>query len=528
MRDDRHLTTPSRDRDAEEVLRATLSAVPCTAFVVDWEGRIRSGWNDRATDLFGQSAREAQGRILDDLIEPVGTGQGEADLRPSPDGRVKGPLPALIRAPDEQPIPAEVTVAPFRNHRGQVAGGVVFVQDRSYQATLEAQLRQAQKLEAVGQLAGGIAHDFNNLLTIVQTNTELLQDQLATLGAGDTAEEHLSDIGEAVARGSELVRRLMAFGRSEPERVRTADLGELISGYARTLQRILPDDVKVEVAVGPGVPPVRVDPGAIQQIVLNLATNAKDAMSAGGSLRLTVTATESDDSRPGVLLSVADTGTGIEPAHLEQVFEPFFTTKDVERGTGLGLSMVRELVRQMDGSVQVKSELGRGTEFTLRFPPARDTVPTAEPGTVHTPRGTRQAAGTVLIVEDDASVRKVIRRALASAGYEVIVTADGEQALEAFNRHPEAVDLVVSDLIMPNMDGASLHSALQSRDGPEVPFLFISGYGDRDPRVEELLARGVPVLHKPWSVAALCEAVQDALLASSDSKEVDSGSFRGP
>jgi signal transduction histidine kinase len=209
----------------------------------------------------------------------------------------------------------------------------------------------------------------------------------------------------------------MAFGRSEPERVRTADLGELISGYARTLQRILPDDVKVEVAVGPGVPPVRVDPGAIQQIVLNLATNAKDAMSAGGSLRLTVTATESDDSRPGVLLSVADTGTGIEPAHLEQVFEPFFTTKDVERGTGLGLSMVRELVRQMDGSVQVKSELGRGTEFTLRFPPARDTVPTAEPGTVHTPRGTRQAAGTVLIVEDDASVRKVIRRALASAGY---------------------------------------------------------------------------------------------------------------
>ncbi|NNF27830.1 MAG: response regulator, partial [Gemmatimonadetes bacterium] len=366
-------------------------------------------------------------------------------------------------------------------------------------------------------------------LTIVQTNTELLQDQLATLGAGEVVAEHLSDIGEAVARGSELVRRLMAFGRSEPERVRTLDLGELISGYATTLRRVLPDDVKVEVAVGPDVPPVRVDPGAVQQVLLNLVTNARDAMTGGGSLRLTVTSAPAEHKRPGVLLSVADTGTGIEADHLEHVFEPFFTTKDADRGTGLGLSMVQELVRQMDGSVEVSSELGRGTEFVLRFPPAQDLGDGAS-GLEARPTRSQggHAAGTVLIVEDDASVRKVIRRALASAGYEVIVTADGEQALEAFNRHPEAVDLVVSDLIMPNMDGASLHRALQSREGPDVPFLFISGYGDRDPRVEELLERGVPILHKPWSMAALCEAVQDALLVSSVSKEVDSSAFPGP
>ncbi|MDH3224267.1 MAG: ATP-binding protein, partial [Gemmatimonadota bacterium] len=327
----------------------------------------------------------------------------------------------------------------------------------------------------------------------------------------------------------ELVRRLMAFGRNEPGRVRSVDLGELVSGYARTLQRILPDNVRVEVTVGAAVPHVRVDPGAVQQVVLNLATNARDAMPRGGVLRLTVSPEGDPTGSPsGVRLSVADTGTGIEPDVLGHVFEPFFTTKDPERGTGLGLSMVREVVRQMDGSIEAASVLGEGTEFTIHLPAASlagDPVPDGEKPAGRPAQG---GVGTILIVEDDASVRKVIRRALAAAGYEVIVTADGEQALEAFNRHPEAVDLVVSDLIMPNMDGASLHSALQKREGPPVPFLFISGYGDRDPRMEELMARGVPILHKPWSVAALCEAVQDALGVSSDSKEVDSGPFRNP
>ena len=511
------------------MLRTTLAGAPLAAFVIDWEGQVRSGWNDRAAELFECEAHEALGQNVHDLCAPRTRTGAPADLTPSKDGSRSGPTPLQMRAASGRTFTATATVAPFRNHLGQVAGGVVFIEDRSQQSTLEAQLRQAQKLEAVGQLAGGIAHDFNNLLTIVQTNTELLQDQLNALGAGEAAAEHLSDIGDAVARGSELVRRLMAFGRKEPERVRVLDLGELISGYAKTIQRVLPDDVKVEVAVGPRVPPVRVDPGAVQQIVLNLVTNARDAMTGGGSLRLTVTSAPPEASKPGVLLSVADTGKGIEPDHLEHVFEPFFTTKDADRGTGLGLSMVRELVRQMDGSVEVTSELGKGTEFVLHFPAAQGaSEPSA--GIEATPPGRRRgsAAATVLVVEDDASVRKVIRRALASAGYEVIVTADGEQALEAFNRHPEAVDLVVSDLIMPNMDGASLHSALQSRDGPPVPFLFISGYGDRDPRVEELLSRGVPVLHKPWSVAALCEAVQDALLVSPDSKEVDSGSLSSP
>lgn len=511
------------------MLRSTLAAAPFAAFVVDWEGKIRSGWNERAVELFGCSARDAFGQDVNHLCQPRSRDGERADLTPATDGSVRGPTLLEVRARAGRSVTAAATVAPFRNHLGQVAGGVVFIEDRSHQATLEAQLRQAQKLEAVGQLAGGIAHDFNNLLTIVQTNTELLQDHLTAVGAGEEAAEHLADIGEAVARGSELVRRLMAFGRSEPERVHTLDLGELISGYAKTLQRVLPDDVKVEVVVGPDVQPVRADPGAVQQIVLNLVTNARDAMTGGGSLRLTVTSAPAGHPRAGVVLSVADTGTGIEPDHLEHVFEPFFTTKDADRGTGLGLSMVQELVRQMDGSVEVKSELGKGTEFILHFPLAKGVEdPPAGLEATRSPVPGRPAAGTVLVVEDDASVRKVIRRALASAGYEVIVTADGEQALEAFNRHPEAVDLVVSDLIMPNMDGASLHSALQSRGGPEVPFLFISGYGDRDPRVEELLARGVPVLHKPWSVAALCEAVQDALHAASDSKEVDSPASPGP
>ena len=424
-------------RDAAEVLKATLAATPCPVVVVDGEGRIRGGWNAPAVKLLGWTSSEVKGRSLPDLLA-LRTADG-ARLAVSPDNREQGlpPTSALVTTRAGEAIPVEVSTTPFRNADQRVTGAVVFLEDRSHRRTLEAQLRQSQKLEAVGQLAGGIAHDFNNLLTIVQTNAELLADELE--GAGTTSSEHLADIQDAVSRGSELVRRLMAFGRSDPDDVRSLDIGSLVSNYADTLQRVLPDSIQVEVTVGPDLPPVTADPGAIQQVILNLATNARDAMPGGGRLAFTVARRapdSSDDDQDRVRLSVCDTGVGIDADMLEHVFEPFFTTKAPDRGTGLGLSMVRELTRQMGGSVEVSSTPGIGTEFHIDLPAGFGGTEGPDASEAGAKRAPSVGSGTILVVEDDTSVRKVIRRALTGAGYDVIVTADGEQALEAYHTHP--------------------------------------------------------------------------------------------
>ncbi|MGI9627485.1 MAG: hybrid sensor histidine kinase/response regulator [Longimicrobiales bacterium] len=512
------------------ILRATLSAAPTPVVVVDLEGLVRGGWNEAAERLFGWTEAEAKNQLLNDLLKACSEIGDPVPLTPDSDG---WPTPAgTIKVSTKGGNRVSVCISRklIHNASGATVGAVIFLEDRSQRASLEAQLKQAQKLEAVGQLTGGIAHDFNNLLTIVQTNAELLGDQL-DLGEGTGPEgqvqrtvvgEHLDDIQAAVTRGSDLVRRLMAFGRSDPTHSELVNLGTLISTYGDTLRRVLSDSIQIEVVVGPQVPTVRADPGVIQQIILNLATNARDAMPAGGLLRLQATrasppgdrtsATENKNQEDWAQLTVADSGEGVEAHIVPHIFEPFFTTKSADQGTGLGLSMVQELTRQLGGSVSVDSTPGEGTEFRILIPPGSpDVKVTPSPAEPGIELRDRNGTGTVLIVEDDASVRKVIRRTLSGAGYHVVVTADGEQAVEAFRAHQGGVDLVVSDLVMPNMDGATLYEELAGEGGSSVPFLFISGYGDQDTRVEALIARGVPVLHKPWSVQQLCEAVQDAL-----------------
>ena len=507
-------TRQSSQRDAEEILRALLTHAPWPVVVIDNDGRIRGGWNDAAASLFGWTFREVKSRRLEDLLDPRFESGDPLGIAPRRELRGLPPTVARITDKAHESFPVVISSTLFRNSSGQVSGAVVFFQDRSDRESLEAQLRQAQKLEAIGQLTGGIAHDFNNLLTIVQTNAELLGDRLSP--AGPDA-EHLADIQAAVRRGSQLVRRLMAFGRNDPAHFQILDVGELLSAYGNTLQRVLPDDIRVEVIVGPDVPLVRGDPGALQQIILNLATNAKDAMPQGGVLELEAvkaTHTGENEGSDWAQVSVRDSGTGIPDDAMEHIFEPFFTTKALGQGTGLGLSMVQELTRQFGGSVTVTSEPGRGTEFRIQLPRAEggegETATRPVKGLPEEMPPASVGTGTVLVVEDDTSVRKVIRRALTGAGYEVIATADGEQAVQAFHAHQGGVDLVVSDLVMPNMDGATLYEELnESREHP-IPFLFISGYGDQDARIDALLAKGVPILQKPWSVRQLCDAVQDA------------------
>ncbi len=513
--------------DALQALHTLLAVTPAATMVLDVDGNVRGGWNPAATALLGWTFEEVKGKPVPGLRENGGA-LADAVSTILAGGRF-APQPARVPTQQGQEIEVSASGAPL-SRNGRITGGLLILDDRSERARLESQLRQAQKLEAVGQLAGGIAHDFNNLLTIVQTNAEILADDLEE---HPSAGDHLSDIQDAVERGAQLVRRLMVFSRDEPIRKETLDVGLLVERYATTLQRVLPETIQVEVALGPNIAPIHADPGAIQQILLNLATNARDAMPEGGQLVLQVsraapTGTTSEEDG-WTMISVGDTGSGMTAEVKKRVFEPFFTTKDAEKGTGLGLSMVYGLVTQHGGKVSIETNLGRGTEFRLFFPIADITAtpifveePVEEPKIDNRPElGSELASETILVVEDDASIRKVIKRSLTSRGYEVIMAGDGEQALEALRHHANEVDLVISDLIMPRMDGVTLYEQHVTVGNP-VPFLFISGYGEQDPRIEALLAEGVPILHKPWSVQGLCDTVRTVLNRSTDSKGVDS------
>ena len=363
---------------------------------------------------------------------------------------------------------------------------------------MEEQLRQAQKLEAVGQLSGGIAHDFNNLLTVVHANAELLAEQ----GVGDDGADLLEDIRRAAGRGRDLVRRLMVFSRKETLETRPCRLDEL-EGYARTLRRLLPESIEVVWRCPAREPVARVDPGALQQILMNLATNARDAMPEGGTLAIVVS-----DAGPGLEIAVSDTGAGIPASEVDRIFEPFYTTKDPGKGTGLGLAMVYGLVGEMGGEIRVDSEPGAGTTFRLLFERAAlPDAPSAEAGRAAMAVG---AGERVLIVEDEEAIRQVTRRTLERLGYEVLTAADGREGLERLLAEPVEPDLVISDVVMPRMGGHELLRAVRSA-GRDVPFLFMSGYTEEEVREDTDDLGGVFVLAKPWTREDLHAAVVGVL-----------------
>jgi signal transduction histidine kinase/CheY-like chemotaxis protein len=391
---------------------------------------------------------------------------------------------------------------------------------RSAEATryaLEAQLRQAQKMEAIGQFTGGIAHDFNNLLTIILSNVELLKSELSTGPAGAPAD--LAEIEAAARKAAAMVRKLLAFSRTGQLELGPVDLPRLVRDLSVMLHRLLPETIDVGVMADGDVPQVLADPGAVEQILFNLATNARDAMPRGGALRIAVDQRQLDerfrdamgDGRPGLYacLSVSDTGAGMDPAVLEHMFEPFFTTKPPGIGTGLGMAMVYGLVRQHGGLVDIESEPGRGTTVRVYFPAAAraDAAP-ARPR-VSPPPGVG-GTETVLLVEDEDGIRRVAQRALERAGYRVLTAADGVEGLKMFGAHSKEIHLVVSDVVMPRCGGPELRDAVR-KTGQAVPFLFMSGYAARGAGSTENLDLEAPVLHKPWSVADLLGRVRQVL-----------------
>lgn len=380
---------------------------------------------------------------------------------------------------------------------------------------VEAQLMRSQRLEAMGHLAGGVAHDFNNLLTAVLGNVELARDEIA---ASDPARGFIDDIDAAATRAAVLSRQLLAFARRQVIESKPLDLNDIISGLQSILTRLLPETIAIEHLPGRPLGTVMADPGQIEQVIVNLSLNARDAMPEGGRLVIETENVLIDEdyrathpwARVGrfVLLSVTDSGVGMSAGVAEKVFEPFFTTKGPDRGTGLGLSVVFGIVEQHDGMVRVYSEPGLGTSFKVYLPIVERTA-TAVGTKIERP--VKGGSERVLVVEDDERVRRVVYNMLAQAGYDVTLVEDGAQALARFEGAEEApFDLVITDVVMPNVDGATLWKTLRERfEGLRV--LIMSGYAanglvSRFPNDESLV-----ILTKPFRSRDLLRSVRDVL-----------------
>ena len=386
--------------------------------------------------------------------------------------------------------------------------------DVTERRTLEQQFQQAQKMEAVGQLAGGVAHDFNNLLTVILGFCELL---LADLGPGDPRQADISEIQSAGIRAAGLTRQLLAFSRKQIIEPTRLDLNVVVADMQAMLRRLIREDVKVVLSLGPDLAAVNADRGEVEQIVMNLAVNARDAMPNGGRLIIETANVELDDhyakthvdvkSGPHVLLTVTDTGTGMTPQVKARLFEPFFTTKEPGKGTGLGMATVFGIVTRSGGSVDVDSELGTGTSFKVYFPRAD-----ADETIVHAPAPhPRQAAGTqtVLLVEDEEGLRELTRRLLARQGYTVVVAGDAEEAIRRFDENP-SIDVLLTDVVMPGASGPELVGQLMARR-PGLKVIYMSGYTDDAIVHHGVLNPGIAFLHKPFTSDALGRKIREVL-----------------
>jgi PAS domain S-box-containing protein len=403
---------------------------------------------------------------------------------------------------------------------------LVISRDVTEQRLLEAQLRQAQKLEAVGQLAGGIAHDFNNLLTAIASNVELALDALP---AEHFVREDLAEIKQAAARAASLTRQLLAFSRKQVLRPRVLSVNEVVTSTERLLRRVLDESVVLVTDLAPALGMVCADPIQLEQVLVNLAVNARDAMPTGGTLiiRTANVDVSPDGSRdvgvPAgsyVRLEIQDTGIGMDDATQARIFEPFFSTKEPGKGTGLGLATVYGIVQQSGGFIRVKSALQRGSTFVIHLPRAAEQTP--DP-ILEPPRATapRPGGGRLLLVEDEPAVRISVRRILEKNGYQIYEATNGAEALQIWDREHGAIDLVLSDLVMPGMGGHELVEQLRARQ-PDVRVVLMSGYTEAAGSMRDIRSLGVAMVEKPFEVAALLTRLREVLAGDAQVAEARS------
>ncbi|WP_414694983.1 cell cycle histidine kinase CckA [Phenylobacterium sp.] len=399
---------------------------------------------------------------------------------------------------------------------------VAYLVDVSEQKQIELQLAQSQKMQAIGHLAGGVAHDFNNLLTAIFMQLDVLASRHPL---GDPSYEGLNEIRQTSARAADLVRKLLAFSRKQTVQRETLDLGELISEFEVLLRRVLHEDVKLETEYGRDLPQVRADRSQLETAVMNLAVNARDAIRAHGGATVRIRTARLSEYEaaalgypsargPQALIEVSDDGPGITPEVMDKIFDPFFTTKPVGEGTGLGLATVYGIVKQSDGWISVDSRLGEGAAFRIFLPvytPEPSAIPVPAPAKPQRPAARDLSGiGRILFVEDEDAVRGVAAKLLRARGYEVIEAASGEEALELCEEHAGTIDLMISDVVMPGMQGTDLLKQARAYLG-DAPVMFISGYAEAE--FSNLLEgeRNVSFLPKPIDIKTLAERVKQEL-----------------
>lgn len=409
----------------------------------------------------------------------------------------------------------QMSITPVRSARGEVTHFIATKRDVTERKSLEEQVRQATKMEAVGRLAGGVAHDFNNLLTIINGYAELLID---TFNADENVSIPLKEIKSAGERAASLTRQLLAFSRRQVLAPQVLNLNAVVSNLEKMLKRLIGEDIKLRTVLDPELGRVKADPGQIEQVIMNLAVNARDAMPHGGNLSIETGNVDLDENyarthvtvKPGphVMLAVGDTGLGMTPEVRARIFEPFFTTKEQGQGTGLGLATVYGIVKQSGGSIWVYSEPGQGTVFKIYLPVVGESVSSVQARAEV--EDTTMGSETILVVEDEEGVRSMINLALASAGYKVIETLDPERALATCAAYKGSIDLLLTDVVMPRLSGHVVAEKVTSMR-PGIKVLYMSGYTDDAVVHHGVLSQDSPFIQKPFSPYALRKKIREVL-----------------
>jgi PAS domain S-box-containing protein len=508
-------------RESEERFRQMYDEAPVGYHELDREGRIIRV-NRRELEMLGYTDEELLGRPVWKFVVEEEMTRQVIMAKIAGDVSFHETFERTYRRKDGTTLPVLIEDQVIRNKKGRITGIRSMIEDiterrRAEEALQksEEQLRQWQRVEAIGRLAGGVAHDFNNLLMTIKGCSELL---LGGLDQSDPRRDEVEEIRKAAERATALTRQLLAFGRRQVLQPQVLDLNEVVANMDRMLQRLIGEDIQLLTVLDRELWPVKVDPGQIEQVIMNLAVNARDAMPGGGKLTIETANVVLDEgyarrhvsvkTGPCVMVAVTDTGCGMDKEIQSHLFEPFFTTKKTGEGTGLGLSTVYGIVKQSGGNIWAYSELGQGTTFKIYLPRVEEAVKTYRPKTA--PAVSPGGSETILLVEDEEAVRTIVSKILQNRGYTVLEAHHGNEALQICEHHEGPIHLMVTDVVMPQVSGRELAERLTLLR-PEIRVLFMSGYPDNAIVHHGVLGAGTAFLQKPFTLNALECKVRELL-----------------